>query len=95
MGDLTEIANLVMEKEEQAFQRGREDALEEVRALVQSRATPARKPVQSRATPAQKPKPVVKQQRKNPWATMTPAQKKKRVTAMLAGRGLKPKRKSY
>ncbi len=78
-----------------ARNEGREDALSDVRRLVagsggpgmtkagKPRKKPGPKPSQKSSKPRKK--------RKNPWATMTPAQKKERVRKMLAGRGLKPK----
>jgi len=74
---------------------GRADALEEVRALVGGTATGGAKRGRPRkaaaATTQSATKKTAKKKRKNPWATMTPAQKKDRVRKMLAGRGLKPK----
>ena len=67
--------------------KGREDALAEVRGLVDGR-TPAKRrgrPKKVAAKPAKR-----KKKRRNPWDHMTPAQRKERVRKMLAGRGLKP-----
>lgn len=71
-----------------ARQEGREDALAEVRDLV---AGAGPKPRGRPASAASKPRRKSTKPRKNPWANMTPEQKKARVRKMLAGRGLKPK----
>ncbi len=73
---------------ETARAEGREQALADVRALVGGRS-----PATRGAASADEPKPRRKSSkpRKNPWATMTPEERKVRVRKMLAGRGLKPK----
>lgn len=70
---------------------GREDALAEVRDLVGGAGAPKTRARASAATTAKPARKKSKKPRKNPWATMTPKQKKERVRKMLAGRGLKPK----
>lgn len=79
-----------------ARKEGRADALAEVRALVGGGAPgaapgrPGRKAGSKPAKPAKAARAKSKKPRKNPWASMTPAQKQERVRKMLAGRGLKP-----
>ncbi len=75
---------------ETARKEGREDALAEVRSLVGG-ATAKRGPGRPRKA-AKKPA-KRKKTRKNWWDTATAKQKAERVRKMLAGRGLKPKRK--
>ena len=76
-----------------ARQEGREDALAQVRSVVEGGGAKrrGRKPAAQAAAAARKPRKKSSKPRKNPWATMTPEQKKARVRKMLAGRGLKPK----
>lgn len=69
---------------ETARAEGRDEALARVRDLVGGEVRPRGRPVGSGNSGPKKP-------RKNPWANMTPEQKKARVRKMLAGRGLKPK----
>ena len=69
-----------------AKKEGRDEAMAEVRNLVGGAAK--RGPGRPRKSAKAK-----KKKRKNPWASMTPAQKAARVRKMLAGRGLKPKAK--
>ena len=75
---------------ETARKEGRDEALADVRKVVEGEATTTKR---SRKAPAKakKPRKKSKKPRKNPWANMTPEQKKERVRKMLAGRGLKPK----
>ncbi len=76
-----------------ARKEGRENALADVRSLVDGSA-PARrgrKPAVVKAAAPKKTRKKSSKPRKNPWATMTPEQKKARVRKMLAGRGLTPK----
>ena len=75
---------------ETARKEGRDEALADVRNLVDGGA-PATKRGRKPAAAEAKPRRKSKKPRKNPWATMTPEQKKERVRKMLAGRGLKPK----
>ena len=71
-----------------ARQEGREDALADVRSLVDGGAT---RRGAAAGTGESKPRKKSTKPRKNPWADMTPEQKQARVRKMLAGRGLKPK----
>ena len=76
---------------EVAKKEGREEALAEVRSLVgpdersRTRRKPGRRPSRK---PAKR-----RKKRKTWWDTATKKQKAARVKKMLAGRGLKPKRK--
>ena len=78
-----------------ARREGRADALAEVRALVGgtggAAAAEAAAPSGRGRRKAAGKKAASKKPRKNPWANMTPEQKKDRVRKMLAGRGLTPK----
>ena len=76
---------------ETARQEGRDEALADIRNLVDGGAKGPRGRKPAAADTAKKPRKKSKKPRKNPWATMTAAQKKERVRKMLAGRGLKPK----
>ena len=71
-----------------ARQEGREDALADVRSLVDGGGATRRG---GGAAGESKPRRKSTKPRKNPWADMTPEQKQARVRKMLAGRGLKPK----
>lgn len=78
-----------------ARKEGRDEALADVRNLVEGGGAPrgrGRKAAATTAAPAEKQtRKKSRKPRKNPWASMTPEQKKERVRKMLAGRGLKPK----
>lgn len=77
-----------------ARKEGREEALAEVRALVAGgagAAKPGRKTTKKAAQKAAKKTSKPRKKRKNPWDSMTPAQRKERIRKMQAGRGLKPK----
>lgn len=92
---IADIAKRLERLVEQAKKEGHEDALREVRSLVgggQGQGGTGKERGRKLAKTARKPaKP--KKKRKNPWDSYTPAQKAARVKKMLAGRGLKPKRK--
>ena len=75
-----------------ARKEGRDEALADIRNLVDGGGTRGGRTRKAAAAPAaKKPRKKSKKPRKNPWASMTPEQKKERVRKMLAGRGLKPK----
>ncbi len=75
----------------QARKEGREDALAEVRQLVGGGGATTKtrgRPRKAAKKPAKR-----KKKRKSWWDTATAKQKAERTRKMLAGRGLKPKRK--
>jgi hypothetical protein len=79
-----------------ARKEGRETALSDVRSLVGGgMSSGGAAPAKRRGRPLgskNKPKTAKSgRKRKNPWASMTPEQRKDRVRKMLAGRGLKPR----
>ena len=76
-----------------ARKEGRDTALAAVKSLVVGGGAKTRGRGKGQAAPAaeKKTRRKSKKPRKNPWATMTPEEKKDRVRKMLAGRGLKPK----
>jgi hypothetical protein len=77
---------------ETARKEGRDEALSEIRSLVDGGGRGRGKAaVAGGVETDRKPRKKSKKPRKNPWANMTPEQKKERVRKMLAGRGLKPK----
>lgn len=87
---IEDIDTLVKSREDAAYARGREDALAEIRGIVNGGTKPAPKP---KAKPASKPKPKPKSKaKKNPWADLTPAARLKRVNAIRVGRGLPPRK---
>jgi hypothetical protein len=76
-----------------AIERGREQALTELRAvLAAGRAVPPRGPGRPRAEKsAPKKRAKSSKPRKNPWADMTPEQRLARINSIRVGRGLPPK----
>ncbi len=88
VADLTSrLAKLV----EAATKEGRDEALAEVRDLVGGAG--ARAPATGGRKAASKGPAKRKKKRKSWWDTATAKQKAERTRKMLAGRGLKPKRK--
>ncbi len=83
-----------------AREAGRREAFAEVRRFVSDDAPTARSPVRAAAAefaasspPAASRGPKLTKSgrpRRNPWADMTPEERRERVRRMLAGRGLTP-----
>lgn len=73
-----------------ARREGREEALAEVRGLVGGAVAPKRGPGRppKSGSAAAAARPAKKSKRKNPWASMSPADRLARVNAIRKGRGL-------
>ena len=99
-GLAAEFETLLRRVAEAAHSAGRDEALAEMRAVFDRSAAPRRGPGRPRGS-RNKPKAAAAKpartrsgkKRKNPWASMTPAQRLARVNAIRKGRGLPVKEK--